>query len=374
MFRFDPSLQGQAIVPRVLNQRAPNAQQTLRGRGLGFRVAGFVNTNNQGLHNRVARQSPGPNARVRQGTVVSVTLFTAQQGSVTVPNVLNQTLGVAQSALLRQGLRFRVAGSVNTGNRGQTNRVARQSPGPNARVGRGTVVGLTLYRFAQAPPPRGAVVVPSVINQPLGRAQQVITRSGLRFRVAGTVNTTNRNFNGRVARQNPPRGRRVSRGKVVTLTLFRFAQAPPPQGAVVVPSVINQPLGSAQQALTRSGLRFRVAGTVNTTNRNFNGRVARQNPPRGRRVSRGTVVTLTLYRFAQAPPPQGAVVVPSVVNQPIQNAIRILRQAGLRPGSAAFVPSRDPNRNLRVRTQSPRAGARINRGGRVDLVVFFHSP
>ncbi len=299
MFRFDPSLQGQAIVPRVLNQRAPNAQQTLRGRGLGFRVAGFVNTNNQGLHNRVARQSPGPNARVRQGTVVSVTLFTAQQGSVTVPNVLNQTLGVAQSALLRQGLRFRVAGSVNTGNRGQTNRVARQSPGPNARVGRGTVVGLTLYRFAQAPPPRGAVVVPSVINQPLG---------------------------------------------------------------------------SAQQALTRSGLRFRVAGTVNTTNRNFNGRVARQNPPRGRRVSRGTVVTLTLYRFAQAPPPQGAVVVPSVVNQPIQNAIRILRQAGLRPGSAAFVPSRDPNRNLRVRTQSPRAGARINRGGRVDLVVFFHSP
>ncbi len=224
MFRFDPSLQGQAIVPRVLNQRAPNAQQTLRGRGLGFRVAGFVNTNNQGLHNRVARQSPGPNARVRQGTVVSVTLFTAQQGSVTVPNVLNQTLGVAQSALLRQGLRFRVAGSVNTGNRGQTNRVARQSPGPNARVGRGTVVGLTLYRFAQAPPP------------------------------------------------------------------------------------------------------------------------------------------------------QGAVVVPSVVNQPIQNAIRILRQAGLRPGSAAFVPSRDPNRNLRVRTQSPRAGARINRGGRVDLVVFFHSP
>ncbi len=68
-------------------------------------------------------------------------------------------------------------------------------------------------------------------------------------------------------------------------------------GQVTVPNVLGQRLPNAQRALKRRGLRTRVTGQVTTRERRKSGTVARQNPGSGRRVRRGSTVTLTPFRF-----------------------------------------------------------------------------
>ena len=157
---------------------------------------------------------------------------------------------------------------------------------------------------------------------------------------------------------------------MVSLTLYRFAQAP--AGQVTVPNVTNQPAANARNILRTRGLNSRVVGHINTPNRGLSGRVASQSPRANARVRRGSVVSLRLYRFGQAP--AGQVTVPNVSNQSLMSALNRLSGAGLWPQKVSFVPTRNAGLNLRVQNQSPRADARIGRGGPVNLHVFWHTP
>ncbi|MFP6890445.1 MAG: PASTA domain-containing protein [Nitrospinota bacterium] len=73
--------------------------------------------------------------------------------------------------------------------------------------------------------------------------------------------------------------------------------------------MIRQTFAAARTALGWAGLRFRGAGSVNTSNRALNWKVASQSPRPGTSVPRGPVVALRVFRFGSAQ----RVRVPSVV-------------------------------------------------------------
>ena len=163
-----------------------------------------------GAFERSAAKAPGRDARP----------MLAQVGQVVVPSVLRQRWADAHGILRARGLGARHQGNVDTTNRSLAGRVARQTPSANARVNRGAVVNLALYRFV------GQVRVPNVIGRPVVVAQNMIRGEGLRFRTAGFVNTSTGSLQGTVARQSPAPNTRVSQGTVVQLTFYRFARAP----------------------------------------------------------------------------------------------------------------------------------------------------
>ncbi|MBI2881105.1 MAG: PASTA domain-containing protein, partial [Candidatus Tectomicrobia bacterium] len=129
----------------------------------------------------------------------------------------------------KQGLNSRVTGQASTSNQAQQDRVASQSPLPGQRVNRGTVVNLTVFRFAQAPagtqPAAGGVTAPSVVNQPYPQAGQMLSQVRLNVRVAGYRETRDPALNNRVAAQVPAAGAQVSVGSTVEVTLYEVRLA-----------------------------------------------------------------------------------------------------------------------------------------------------
>ena len=86
--------------------------------------------------------------------------------------------------------------------------------------------------------------------------------------------------------------RRMGMGMLTAAMAISFSLVSVVSEAATVPNVVRLPFAAARTALGRAGLRFRGAGSVNTSNRALNGKVASQSPWPGTSVPRGTVVSL----------------------------------------------------------------------------------
>jgi beta-lactam-binding protein with PASTA domain len=134
---------GLVVVPDLRGEDAVQAQQILRGMGLGFRLAGI---NRAGA--TVLTLSPGPGTRVRAGTLITMTLgVTARPGPGVglsiVPDVRGRSRAAATSQLESAGFRVLVRGTeIRIGNRRST--VRSMSPAPGVRATRGSVITITL--------------------------------------------------------------------------------------------------------------------------------------------------------------------------------------------------------------------------------------
>jgi eukaryotic-like serine/threonine-protein kinase len=130
----------------------------------------------------------------------------------------------------------------------------------------------------------------------------------------------------------------------------------PPQ--VLVPTVIGQSQAKARATLQNAG--FEVA--VKTVPRNTKpGTVLEEDPPAGSRVDKGSTVTITVSAGL------GTVIVPTVANQPERQALKTLRDAGLRPRERKR-PSNTVKAGLAIGTV-PAQGTQLQRGKTVTLLV-----
>ena len=120
--------------------------------------------------------------------------------------------------------------------------------------------------------PAGTVEVPSFFRLPSAAAVRLAATSGL--------HPVFSNDEGVVYAQVPGPGARVQKGSEVVLS---FMAAAPPAGKVEVPDVRGLPLRPARRMLIESGLKSIIDGS---------GIVQRQEPPPGRGVSRGSIVTI----------------------------------------------------------------------------------
>lgn len=146
-------------------------------------------------------------------------------------------------------------------------RVVGQDAPPGTVVDPGSGVNLTV-----AVPP--LVRVPELLGRTRAQADALLTSNQLVLRV--------RSGSGRVATQNPPAGRQVPQGSVVTVTL-----RPVPPVLVRVPDLRHQRLDKAQDAVDAVGLVLRSEGRRTGT-------VKSQTPAPGTHVPRGSTVTVTM--------------------------------------------------------------------------------
>lgn len=194
--------------------------------------------------------------------------------------------------------------------------------------------------------------IPRVLDLGITEAQERITSNGFRVKVTAEEPDP-RAPRGKVVWQDPPPGTIAPEGASVQLT--------PSAGptTILVPDVINFDAGEAHRVIQAAGL---SVGAEDSVSSNVEpGVVVATRPGPGVSRPNGTAVDLVL---SSGPPPTG---VPSVLGMTLDDARRVLQRVGLSVGGLR-IEERDGPLGV-VLNQNPGSGARLVRGGRVDLVV-----
>ncbi len=124
-----------------------------------------------------------------------------------------------------------------------------------------------------------------------------------------------------------------------------------------VPLVVGLLPDEAARLLARSGLKIATGGQVDDTI--AEGRVARQSPPAGTALARGSVVTVEIS--------SGSVTLPALVGSELATADRQLTALGMRVRTEYRYSDRYPTGS--VLSQSPAAGTRLPPRSEVVLTV-----
>ena len=270
-------------VPNVVGTQLDAASTVLRNAGFDVEVE---RVENPAPRDRVLSQAPQPRTEASEGSTVDLKVSDGP-GQVVVPDVSRLSKGQAQQNLEKAGFAVELdeepSESIKAGD------VVRTAPPGGTLADKGSSV--TLY-ISSGP---GQVTVPDVTGQSQGSAQVELAGAGLK------VDITEQDSNadpGTVISQSPSGGASVDRGSTVTIVVAREPRR------VSVPSVVGQDDGQATQTLQAAGLSVEVAN-VSVTSEDQDGVVQSQDPRAGRRVDRGSTVTISVGRFSASPPPGG---------------------------------------------------------------------
>ena len=243
---------------------------------VGFSLGSLANTVN--LSGSSTAPTPVPGLidiyyQFRNGVLVGTVT------SVTVPNVVNDTLADATTAITAAGL---VVGSTATqaSSTVPSGSVISQNPAAGTSEPSGSAVNLVL---SSGPAP---VAVPNVVNKTLAAATSALKAVGL------VVGTTTQQAStlvpaGSVISENPAAGTKVAVGSAVNLVL---SSGP---ATVTVPSVVNDTVAAATAALRSAGLK--VGSTTQHSSASVPaGSVISQSPAAGVHVTAGSAVNLVV--------------------------------------------------------------------------------
>jgi len=214
------------------------------------------------------------------GLIWGLSYVSGNGSSYAVPDVVGLPVATAQkdianAHLISEVLR-RSSSSVAKGD------VISTSPPNGTTVAKNSLVKL----FVSTGP--GIVTVPDVVGEPAAQATSALEARGFTVNQASAPNSTAQA--GTVARTNPPAHARVPAGSPVTIYVSG--------GAIQVPSVVGDPVATAQQILSGDGFHV-VTKTVAGPGGSTPGDVFSQTPSSGVLPSGGTV---TIYVAAQPPP------------------------------------------------------------------------
>jgi serine/threonine-protein kinase len=222
--------------------------------------------------------------------------------------------------------------------------VARQEPGPDTRLERGSTIVLYVSRGVRTVP------VPDVRGKTEQEARALLKTgeigvSGVTRRYDDTVPKD------RVIAASQVPGKQVRHGSTVVLTI---SDGPAP---VTVPDVRLRPLAEAQRLLRDAGLKYTVTNEFSDTV--ANGAVIDQSPATGS-VPRGSTVALRVSKGPET------VRVPEVRGDTIKRARETLTALGLK---VEVQHVRNGHGEV-VIDQDPQPGATVKVGTKVTLVAF----
>jgi eukaryotic-like serine/threonine-protein kinase len=263
---------------------------------------------------------------------------------VTVPNVVGRNIDEAEAALKAEG--FEVARVAETSDQPE-NTVTKQDPGANTEADEGSTVTLT---FSSGPE---KVAVPDVVGKDQTEASQLLTQAGL---VPNAVPVEDSDVDeGLVVSQDPPANTEVAKNSQVTI------QVSTGNGAVAVPNVAGRSEADARNALSQAGF-TNIQSQEQASDSVAAGNVISTDPAAGSQVDPREPVVLVVSTGASK------VSVPSVQNLSEANARSALEGVGL----TANVQTQNVNNQNQdgiVITQSPSAGAMVDKGSSVTIFV-----
>ena len=205
------AIQGREVVmPNVVGQKMPEAEQMLRGRGVGVQVED--RTYNPTPVDMVIRQSPPPGMKVKVGQSAHVIVSLGPQ-SATIPPLIDLTLRAARIELLRGGLQAGEVSSAYLGGAGN-DVVLQQDPAPGTSNVTSPHVDM-LVSLGQRP---AAYVMPELIGQSLNEAESKLTGIVLKSPRL-TLTPLPGGLHGTVLGQTPARGARLEASTQVELQI-----------------------------------------------------------------------------------------------------------------------------------------------------------
>jgi eukaryotic-like serine/threonine-protein kinase len=268
---------------------------------------------------------------------------------VGIPDVIGKNSDQASKVLDDAGFKVAIKAVPSPAPRDQ---VVEQDPIPTDRGGGKAEEGSTVTLSVSSGP--AIVAVPSVVGLSQAEATKRLENAGFKVTVQQQFSKTVRR--GGVIGTTPPAGTQLSTLQPVTLLVSRGANT------VVVPNVVGLNDQQALAALSNAGL----SGTeVQKDSTEPAGKVLSQSPGAGKRVGRGSQVTI----FAST----GAITVPDVTGMPRKDAVNALKKAGFVP-SVTEQTTTDPTQVGFVISEFPPAGSRGQRGDTVTISVGVSSP
>lgn len=274
----------QAIVPDGTGKPVQAALAILQNAGFQTQVERVTSS---APRDRVLRQDPQPRSRVDKGSTVTLTVSNGP-GTSAVPDLVGQGRLAARRALTKAG--FKIAERRSNSDTVTTDRVISTAPDAGASVERGSTVTLVISSGKQR------VTVASVVGQDVDDARSTLDDLGLKISTKEVASDSQ--DPGTVLAQDPAGGTSVAKGSSVTLTV---AKAPED---VAVPDVSGKDESAAINALGDAGLvPNEVTQPVQTAEED--GQVLSQSPKSGKKVKKGSRVTITVGRFDPSLDPEG---------------------------------------------------------------------
>jgi serine/threonine-protein kinase len=283
------------------------------------------------------------------GVAALVAYALTRPSDVAVPDVIGQNIDQASRALDSKGFDVAIKAVPSAAPR---NQVVEQDPIPTDRGGGKAEEGSTVTLSVSSGP--AIVSVPVVANLTPDEATKRLENAG--FKVTVMQQFSKSVPRGLVIGTSPPAGTQLSTAQAVSLLVSRGANT------VLVPDVVGLDDQAALAALGNAGL----AGTeVQRDSTEPQGKVLSQSPAAGKRVGRGSQVTI----FAST----GAITVPDVTGQDRSTAVTALKKAGFTV-AVTEQPTVDPAELNRVISEFPPGGSRGQRGDTVTITVGVSSP
>lgn len=200
------------------------------------------------------------------------------------------------------------------------------------------------------------MMVPDVTAVPIDEAKTRLENSGFHA-VAGEERFSSECPNGYVLEQTPRPHSNVKGGRRIYLVVSRGERL------VQMPMLVERSERDAQLLLSRYGL---ILGEVNYEYSSFypEGTISFQSLAPRSEVAPGTRVSITV----SAGPLPNEFVVPAVSGRPFDDAAKMIRKAGLVVGTVRYEDVADLLPET-VIGQSIEAGAKVDKGTKIDLVV-----
>ena len=266
-----------------------------------------------------------------------------------IPDVIGKTSDQASQILDDKGFKVAIKAVPSAAPRDQ---VVEQDPIPTDRGGGKAEEGSTVTLSVSSGPAIAAV--PSVVGLDEAEATKRLENVGFKVNVMEEFSKTVPR--GAVIGTSPAAGTQLSTVQPVTLLVSRGANT------VVVPNVVGLSDQAALAALSNAGL----SGTeIQKDSTEPAGKVLSQSPGAGKRVGRGSGVTI----FAST----GAITVPDVTGQDRQAAVNALKKAGFTV-AVTDQTTTDPAQINRVISEFPPGGSRGQRGDTVTIAVGVAAP
>jgi beta-lactam-binding protein with PASTA domain len=271
-------------VPTVVGADQANAEAKLRQDG--FRVDTTQKTAEQPA-GQVIGQDPTGGTKAKKGSTVTLTV-SAGPAQVAVPQVVGLTVSSARARLQKAGLqpseREENSDTVLKG------KVISVSPAEGQKVDKGSSVTLVVSSG------KTQADVPDVTGKSFDEAQSTLQAAG--FKVTRKDKETDAKDPDIVLSQDPKGGRQVDSGTTVALTV---AKAP---SQVAVPDVTGEDSPAAISTLSSQGFVIdQQSRDVSTPD--GDGVVIEQSPTAGKKVKKGSKVTIVVGKFNPDLNPEG---------------------------------------------------------------------
>lgn len=229
---------------------------------------------------------------------------------VVVPNVIGQSVSIAQEKLADVGLKINISGySFST--KVPPNHVLTQSPEAGSSVKQSRTINLTLSKGTEV------IVVPELRGLTLREAELQLKNAGLSLGKIDEQYTTDAP-QGTIINQNPRTPTQINKGAAVDVTVSKGI-APK---KFLLPDFRGSTLASVRTQL--DSLKLKLGTVVEATNDKFPGGVITgQNPEPGTNVDEGSSVNLTVSKGSSSTVKRAAVQI-TVPEGPKRQAIQIV--------------------------------------------------